>query len=106
MYQQQFNEQFTAATRQFADTAARISRVQTGLLAAGHRSVTAADIAVGYALMLAGATASGLQPVLFSTWPAWADVFMSAAVCLWLGLSSRRVHTPDYDGPQRRLEDA
>ena len=28
-----------------ADTAARISRVQTGLLAAGHRSVTAADTA-------------------------------------------------------------
>ena len=27
MYQQQFNEQFTAATRQFADTAARINRL-------------------------------------------------------------------------------
>ena len=27
MYQQQYNEQFTAATRQFADTAARINRL-------------------------------------------------------------------------------
>lgn len=59
-----------------------------------------------YALLLTGAMASGLQPVLWGEWPSWSDAFMSFAVCLWLGLSSRRVHTPDYDGPQRRLEDA
>ena len=27
MYQQQFNEQFAAATRQFAETAARVNRL-------------------------------------------------------------------------------
>ena len=45
-----------------------------------------------YALMLAGATASGLQPVLFSTWPAWADAFMSAAVLAGLAINAARWH--------------
>lgn len=48
-----------------------------------------------YALLLAGATASGLQPVLFSTWPAWADVFMSAAVLAGMVINVVRWHIKD-----------
>lgn len=59
-----------------------------------------------YTLLLATAISSALQPMLWGEWSSWSDAFMSFAVCLWLGLSSQRVHTPDYDGPQRRLEDA
>ncbi len=45
-----------------------------------------------YVLLLAGATASGLQPLLFSTWPAWADVFMSAAVLAGMVINAVRWH--------------
>ena len=45
-----------------------------------------------YALLLAGAMASGLQPVLFSTWPTWADAFMSAAVLAGLAINAARWH--------------
>ena len=45
-----------------------------------------------YALLLAGATASGLQPVLFSTWPAWADVFMSFAMLAGMVINAVRWH--------------
>ena len=48
-----------------------------------------------YALLLAGATASGLQPVLFSTWPAWADVFMSFAVLSGMVINAVRWHLKD-----------
>jgi len=48
-----------------------------------------------YALLLAGATASGLQPVLFSTWPAWADVFMSFAVLAGSVINAVRWHIKD-----------
>jgi len=43
-----------------------------------------------YALLLSGAMASGLQPLLFRTWPAWADVFMSAAVLFGLTINAWR----------------
>ena len=48
-----------------------------------------------YALMLAGATASGLQPLLFRTWPALADVFMSAAVLAGMVINVVRWHIKD-----------
>ena len=48
-----------------------------------------------YALLLTGATASGLQPVLFSTWPAWADVFMSFAVLAGMAINAVRWHIKD-----------
>ena len=48
-----------------------------------------------YALLLTGATASGLQPVLFSTWPAWADVFMSFAVLAGMVINAVRWHLKD-----------
>lgn len=48
-----------------------------------------------YALLLAGATAAGLQPVLFSTWPAWADVFMSFAVLAGMVINAVRWHLKD-----------
>lgn len=48
-----------------------------------------------YALLLAGATASGMQPALFSTWPAWADVFMSGAVMAGLAINAVRWHLKD-----------
>ena len=48
-----------------------------------------------YALLLAGATASGLQPLLFRTWPAWADVFMSAAVLAGMVINVVRWHIKD-----------
>lgn len=48
-----------------------------------------------YALMLAGATASGLQPLLFSTWPAWADVFMIGTVTAGLAINAVRWHLKD-----------
>lgn len=43
-----------------------------------------------YSLLLTGAMASGLQPVLFSTWPAWADVFSSVTVMGYLAVSALR----------------
>jgi hypothetical protein len=43
-----------------------------------------------YAMLLGGATASGLQPVLFRSWPAWADVAMSAAVLAGLLINAWR----------------
>ena len=48
-----------------------------------------------YALLLAGATASGLQPLLFRTWPAWADVFMSFAVLAGMVINAVRWHLKD-----------
>lgn len=45
-----------------------------------------------YALLLAGATASGLQPLLFRTWPALADVFMSGTVMAGLAINAVRWH--------------
>ena len=48
-----------------------------------------------YALLLAGATASGLQPLLFRSWPAWADVFMSFAVLAGMVINAVRWHIKD-----------
>ena len=49
-----------------------------------------------YALLLTGAMASGLQPVLFSTWPAWADVFSSFTVMGYLAVSAIRWRIKDH----------
>ena len=45
-----------------------------------------------YVLLLAGAMASGLQPLLFSTWPAWADVFMGFTVLFGMAINAVRWH--------------
>lgn len=56
-----------------------------------------------YTLLMAAATSSGLQPILWGEWPSWADASLSLAVCAWLALSTWG-HAP-YHGPQRRAGD-
>lgn len=54
-----------------------------------------------YALLLTAAMSSGLQPILWASWPTVADVGFSACVLVWLTLHVRaRAH------PMRRQEDA
>lgn len=43
-----------------------------------------------YTLLLAASSLSGLQPTFLGTWPGWADVFFSAMVLAFLGLSMHR----------------
>ena len=57
-----------------------------------------------YTLLLAGAIASGLQPVLWGDWPSAADVAMNLCVCAWLAIQSWSSFA-QHDGRLRRKED-
>lgn len=57
-----------------------------------------------YTLLIAGALASGLQPVLWGMWPSVADV--SFAGCMLAGLVINVVRWPHHAvAPMRRMED-
>lgn len=57
-----------------------------------------------YTLLLGGACASGLQPMLWGEWPSAADVAMSLCVCAWLAIQSWSSFA-QHDGRLRRKED-
>lgn len=57
-----------------------------------------------YTLLLAGASASGMQPILWGEWPSVADVAMSLCVCAWLAIQSWSSFA-QHDGRLRRKED-
>jgi len=57
-----------------------------------------------YTLMMAAATSSGLQPLLWGEWPSVADTALALAVCAWLAMSTWGAPHP-YDGPRRRMGD-
>lgn len=48
-----------------------------------------------YALLLGGAAVSGLQPLLFSTWPSMACVIFNATVLAGLVLNVVRWYAPE-----------
>ncbi|PAT39153.1 hypothetical protein CK623_11360 [Vandammella animalimorsus] len=56
-----------------------------------------------YALLLAGACASGLQPLLFASMPGVADTLLAAAVLAGMLINAPRwTHQPDpYNGETR-----
>ena len=56
-----------------------------------------------YALLLAGAVASGLQPVLWSTWTTVGDTIFSACVLAGLLINVARWHSAAH--PMRRQDD-
>ena len=56
-----------------------------------------------YALLLAGALASGLQPTLFGTWPSGSDTFFSACLLADMLINVARWHGAGH--PMRRSED-
>lgn len=47
-----------------------------------------------YALLLAGAIASGLQPLLFNSWPSAGSVVLAAAVLVFLVINVVRWYQP------------
>lgn len=48
-----------------------------------------------YALLLAGAMSSGLQPLMFGTWSSIADVIFNSAVLVGLVLNVVRWYAPE-----------
>lgn len=56
-----------------------------------------------YVLLLTGAVAAGLQPLLFNTWPNVASVIFAAAVLAGLGLNVVRWSSGAH--PMRRSDD-
>ena len=57
-----------------------------------------------YTLMLAGSAASGMQPLLWGTWPSVADVLFAG--CMLAGLVINVVRWPHQAAvPMRRMED-
>lgn len=56
-----------------------------------------------YALLLAGAVASGLQPMLWNTWTTVGDTIFSACVLAGLLINVARWHGAGH--PMRRQED-
>lgn len=51
-----------------------------------------------YALLLAGAVSSGLQPLMFGTWSSIADVIFNSAVLAGLALNVARWYAPKDGG--------
>ena len=51
-----------------------------------------------YALLLAGAVSSGLQPLMFGSWSSIADVIFNSAVLAGLALNVARWYAPKDGG--------